>query len=164
MIQKTLILIKPDGVARCLTGECLQRFEKVGLKLIGIKMIQASKDLLNQHYYDIGKRRGQDVKNRLLEYMTGGPIVAMVFEGVEAVEIARKLVGVTDPKTALPGTIRGDFTHLTMAYADSINQPLKNIIHASGNVKEAEQEINLWFKDHELCDYKTVHELLIQLK
>ena len=164
MIQKTLILIKPDGVARCLTGECLQRFERVGLKLIGIKMVQPTKELLDKHYFDLGERRGQKVKDRLVEYMITGPVVAMVFEGVEAVEIVKKIVGATDPKIALPGTIRGDFTHLTMAYADSINQPLKNVIHASGNLLEAEQEIKLWFKDNELCDYKNVHEMFISHK
>ena len=158
MIQRTLVLIKPDGVARSLTGECLQRLEKVGLKLIGIKMIQATRDLLDKHYYDVGERRGEHVKTRLVQYMSEGPVVAMVFEGVEAIDIVRKMAGTTDPKTSPPGTIRGDFTHLTMAYADAQDVPLRNIIHASGKPEEAEQEIKLWFKENELCEYKTIHE------
>lgn len=162
MIQRTLVLIKPDGVQRALTGECLQRFEKVGLKLIGIKMLNPTKEILDKHYFDLGQRRGDNVKNRMIDYMSNGPIVAMVFEGVEAVEIVRKMAGTTDPKSSPPGTIRGDFTHLTMAYADLKDVPLKNVIHASGKKEEAEQEIRLWFDEKELCDYKTVHEIFIR--
>ncbi len=162
MIQRTLVLIKPDGVARSLTGDCLQRFEKVGLKLIGIKMVRANSELLEKHYDDLGERRGENVKKRMVNYMSEGPIIAMAFEGIEAVDIVRKMAGTTDPKLAAPGTIRGDFTHLTMAYADSVNVPLKNVIHASGNLKEAEQEIKLWFKEEEICNYKTVHEMFVR--
>ena len=144
LIQRTLILFKPDAVQRGIVGEILTRFERVGLKIIGTKMIFPSKEHYHKHYEGIGKmvtRRGEKAFDMALEFMTQGPVIAMVFEGVEAVELVRKLVGGTEPKTALPGTIRGDYSHMSFGYADEHNVGIPNLIHASGSIEEAKQEI-----------------------
>ncbi len=160
MIEKTLVVIKPDGVQRGLTGEVIKRLEQRGLKVVGIKMIHVDGDFASKHYTDdIAKRRGERVRRDLIKFITGGPVVSFVLEGVHAVELTRKLVGDTEPKGALPGTIRGDFAHVSYDYADDKKIAVKNIIHASANPEEAEQEIKLWFKDSELVSYKSVHDL-----
>ena len=158
MIEKSLVLVKPDGVRRGLIGEIIKRFEQRGLQLIGMKLIHIDINFAKKHYTeDVAKRRGENVRNWLLEYITEGPVVAMVIEGINAVELVRKIAGTTEPKSALPGTIRGDFAHISFGYADKKKKPIKNLIHASGNKKEAEHEINLWFSDSELFKYKTNH-------
>ncbi len=159
MIERTLVLIKPDGVERGLIGECLMRFERAGFKIVGMRMVWTNKEHAMKHYTeDITKRRGEKVRKALLEYVTSGPIVAMVIEGIDAIENIRKIVGPTEPKSAPPGTIRGDFAHISFAYAEK-NQPgLKNLIHASGNKQDAEHEVSLWFSDDELHAYSTVHD------
>ena len=161
LVQRTLILFKPDAVQRGIVGEILTRFERVGLKIIGTKMIFPSKEYYYKHYEGIGKmvtRRGEKAFDMALEFMTQGPVIAMVFEGVEAVELVRKLVGGTEPKTALPGTIRGDYSHMSFGYADEHNVGIPNLIHASGSVEEAKQEIEHWFADHEIYDYYSPRE------
>ena len=161
LVQRTLILFKPDAVQRGIVGEILTRFERVGLKIIGTKMIFPSKEHYYKHYEGIGKmvtRRGEKAFDMALEFMTQGPVIAMVFEGVEAVELGRKLVGGTEPKTALPGTIRGDYSHMSFGYADEHNVGIPNLIHASGSVEEAKQEIEHWFADHEIYDYYSPRE------
>ncbi|MFC2754491.1 MAG: nucleoside-diphosphate kinase [Candidatus Nanogingivalis sp.] len=161
LVQRTLILFKPDAVQRGIVGEILTRFERVGLKIIGTKMIFPSKEHYYKHYEGIGKmvtRRGEKAFDMALEFMTQGPVIAMVFEGVEAVELVRKLVGGTEPKTALPGTIRGDYSHMSFGYADEHNVGIPNLIHASGSVEEAKQEIEHWFADHEIYDYHSPRE------
>ena len=161
LIQRTLILFKPDAVQRGIVGEILTRFERVGLKIIGTKMIFPSKEHYHKHYEGIGKmvtRRGEKAFDMALEFMTQGPVIAMVFEGVEAVELVRKLVGGTEPKSALPGTIRGDYSHMSFGYADEHNVGIPNLIHASGSVEEAKQEIEHWFADHEIYDYHSPRE------
>ena len=161
LIQRTLILFKPDAVQRGIVGEILTRFERVGLKIIGTKMIFPNKEHYYKHYEGIGKmvtRRGEKAFDMALEFMTQGPVIAMVFEGVEAVELVRKLVGGTEPKTALPGTIRGDYSHMSFGYADEHNVGIPNLIHASGSVEEAKQEIEHWFADHEVYDYHSPRE------
>ena len=160
-VEQTLVLFKPDTVQRGLVGDILTRFERVGLKIIGTKMIAPDRDHYYKHYEDIGQmvtRRGQKAFDVTLSMMGQGPVIAMVFEGVEAVSLVRKLVGGTEPKSALPGTIRGDFSHMSFEYADGEDKGIPNLIHASGDVKEAEQEINHWFSDNELYDYMAVHE------
>lgn len=160
-VQKTLVLFKPDTVQRGLVGEILTRFERVGLKIVGTKMIAPNKEHYYTHYEDIGKmvtRRGEQAFNVTLEMMVQGPVIAMVFEGVEAVALVRKLVGPTEPKSADPGTIRGDFSHMSFGYADDEGKGIPNLIHASGDPEEAEQEINHWFSDSELYEYESVHE------
>ncbi|QWB91044.1 MAG: nucleoside-diphosphate kinase [Candidatus Saccharimonas sp.] len=161
LVQRTLILFKPDAVQRGIVGEILTRFERVGLKIIGTKMIFPSKEHYHKHYEGIGKmvtRRGEKAFDMALEFMTQGPVIAMVFEGVEAVELVRKLVGGTEPKTALPGTIRGDYSHMSFGYADEHNVGIPNLIHASGSIEEAKQEISHWFSDFEIYNYTSPRE------
>ena len=159
MIERTLVLVKPDGVQRCLIGKVIQRFENVGLKIVGMKMVWIDKEFAQKHYTDdITKRRGEKVRNLLLDLITMGPVVAMVLEGISAVEIVRKMTGETEPSSAAPGTIRGDFAHVSFPYADEIERAVRNIIHASGNSKEAKEEVKLWFKDEEMHSYETVHD------
>lgn len=161
LIQRTLVLFKPDAVQRGIVGEILTRFERVGLKIVGTKMIFPNKDHYHKHYEGIGKmvtRRGEKAFDMTLEFMTQGPVIAMVFEGVEAVELVRKLVGGTEPKTAMPGTIRGDYSHMSFGYADKQNVGIPNLIHASGCIEEAVDEISHWFSDHELYEYKRTSE------
>jgi len=155
VMQQTLVLVKPDGVARGLTGEIIKRFEQRGLKIVGLKLVHINMDKAKQHYAeDIIKRRGEKVRNMLLEYITGSPVVAMVIEGVRAIENVRKLAGTTESKEATPGTIRGDFSHVSFSYADNKEIPVKNIVHTSENEKEAKHEIALWFSIDEIHDYK----------
>ena len=161
LIQRTLILFKPDAVQRGIVGEILTRFERVGLKIVGTKMIFPNTEHYHKHYEGIGKmvtRRGEKAFDMALEFMTQGPVIAMVFEGVEAVELVRKLVGGTEPKSALPGTIRGDYSHMSFGYADKHNVGIPNLIHASGSVEEAKQEIEHWFSNYEIYDYSSPRE------
>lgn len=161
-MERTLVLVKPDGVQRALVGKILTRFEDAGLKLVAMKLVWATKDHALLHYTeDITKRRGEHVRNQLIEYVTEGPVLAFVLEGINAIENVRKMVGTTEPKSAQPGTIRGDFCHVSYAYADNKNIPVKNLIHASGNKDDAEHEIKLWFKPEELHSYKSVHDIHI---
>lgn len=160
-IQRTLILFKPDAVQRGLIGEILTRFERVGLKIVATKMVAPEKEHFHRHYEGIGQmitRRGDRAFDLTLEFMTKGPVVAMVLEGVEAVSLVRKLVGTTEPKSAEPGTIRGDYSHMSFGYADSKSAGVPNLIHASGDVGEADSEIKHWFKDSEIYNYESVHE------
>ncbi|HLD06642.1 MAG TPA: nucleoside-diphosphate kinase [Candidatus Nanoarchaeia archaeon] len=159
MIERTFVLLKPDSVERGLVGEIIRRFENTGLKLIAMKMRWVDKDFAKRHYTeDVAKRRGEKVRKMLIEYVTAGPVIALVLEGVHAVDLVRKLVGPTESAAAAPGTIRGDFSHHSYAYADKKGIPIKNLIHASGNAAEAKQEISLWFSMDELYKYQTVHE------
>ncbi|HLD79749.1 MAG TPA: nucleoside-diphosphate kinase [Candidatus Nanoarchaeia archaeon] len=158
MIERTLVLLKPDAVKRGLMGRVISRFEDAGLKVVGSKMVLINEEFGKKHYYDIAARRGEKVLQVLLKFMTTGPVMALCLEGINAVENVRKLVGGTEPKSALPGTIRGDFAHVSFAYADNQGKAIENLIHASGNAEEAKQEISLWFKAEELHSYKTAHE------
>jgi nucleoside-diphosphate kinase len=156
MIERTLVLVKPDGVQRAIIGELITRFERVGLKIVGMKMKWVDAAFSKKHYFaHINKPFYKGLEKNITE----GPVVAMVIEGLHAVEIVRKLVGGTEPRTALPGTIRGDYAHHSYAYGDKKGIGIKNVIHASGNVKEAKDEISLWFSESELYNYKTVHEI-----
>lgn len=160
-IQKTLILFKPDTLQRGLVGEILTRFERVGLKIVATKMLAPDKAHYFKHYEEIGKmmtRRGEDAFNVALEMMAKGPVIAMVLEGVEAVALVRKLVGPTEPKSANPGTIRGDYSHMSFGYADQKKMGIPNLIHASGDLDDAEKEIKHWFSDEELYDYQALNE------
>ena len=160
-IERTLILFKPDAVQRGVVGEILTRFERVGLKIVGTKMIAPNRDQFYKHYEEIGQvitRRGEDVFNNVLENMADGPIIAMVLEGIEAVELVRKLVGSTEPKSSAPGTIRGDFSHMSYGYGDEQNKGIPNLIHASGDAADAKQEIPHWFTPQELYDYSVLNE------
>jgi nucleoside-diphosphate kinase len=164
-VERTLVLFKPDAVQRGIVGDILTRFERVGLKIVGTKMFSPDREHYYKHYESIGKmvtRRGEKAFNVTLDFMTQGPVIAMVFEGVEAVSLVRKLVGGTEPKSADPGTIRGDFSHMSFEYADSTNKGVPNLIHASGDPEEAEQEISHWFSDAELYDYQRASEKFVR--
>lgn len=160
-VQKTLVLFKPDTVQRGLVGEILTRFERVGLKVVATKMIAPNKEHYYKHYEEIGQmitRRGEWAFDVTLNMMIQGPVIAMVFEGVEAVALVRKLVGPTEPKSAQPGTIRGDFSHMSFGYADDVKKGIPNLIHASGDEEEAGKEIAHWFKEDEIYTYEALHE------
>ncbi|XP_043945750.1 nucleoside diphosphate kinase A-like [Protopterus annectens] len=139
--ERTLIAVKPDGVQRRLVGEIIQRFEQRGFKLVGMKLIKASEDLLREHYIDLKRK---PFYPSLIQYMNSGPIVVMVWEGYNVVKTSRLMVGATDPAEALPGTIRGDFgMHIS-----------RNVIHASDSVEVADREIGLWFSSIEMTDWE----------
>ena len=157
MLQKTLIVLKPDAVKRGIMGEVISRFEKVGLHLVGMKLVTPTVEHFHDHYETIGKlgsRRGEEVLKVNTDFMRAGPVLAMVREGVEAIEVVRKMVGSTEPKSALPGTIRGDYSHLSYGYVDATKGRLTNLIHASATPEEAVQEIALWFSGAELFDHE----------
>ena len=159
MIEKTLVLIKPDGVFRGLVGEIIKRFEQRGFKIIGLKMIKIDEDFAKKHYTeDISKRRGEHVRSKLVRYIKNEPIIAVCLEGVNAIDNVRKIVGETEPSKALLGTIRGDFAHVTFNYADNKDIAVKNLVHASGSKEEAIREIKLWFTEEEMYNYKAVHD------
>ena len=161
MTERTLIVLKPDCLQRGLAGEVILRFERVGLKIVAAKILAPDKAFYYHHYENIGKmvsRRGQKAFDFTLDMMQRGPVMAILLEGVEAIEITRKLVGTTEPKQALPGTIRGDFAHISFAHADGQSKGIPNLIHASGSAEDAEEEIKHWFKSEEIFDYTAVHE------
>ncbi len=183
--ERTLVLIKPDGVQRGLVGEILARFEKCGLKIIGMKMVYPNEKLAGDHYIAdeawltaVGEKAkgayekkgvkidktereiGLDIRGKLIKYLSMSPVVAFTLEGHNAVAHVRKLVGATSPGDAEPGSIRGDYTFDTYALADGTGRPIQNLIHASGAVDEADREIALWFTDKELHDWERVDEAL----
>jgi nucleoside-diphosphate kinase len=148
-------LLKPDAVDRGLVGEILHRFERVGLNIVGIKMVHATQEKAEKHYTeDLAIRRGEHVRKAMIELITEAPIIALCLEGVEAVELVRKIVGTTEPKSAAPGTIRGDFSHVSFKHADEKKIGVKNLIHASASVPEAEQELAVWFSADDLYEHR----------
>lgn len=166
-MEKTLIIFKPDAVMRGLVGEILTRFERVGLKIVGAKMLQPDDAHFFEHYEGIGTlktRKGDEIFNTQLKEMQQGPVIAMVLEGVEAVEQVRKMVGPTEPKSAAPGTIRGDYAHITYGAASSAQRGVPNVLHASADADEAAKEVAHWFKEEELVDYDNVHARFTQPK
>lgn len=155
MISRTLVLLKPDAVQRQITGQIIQRFENVGLKIVGMKMVWVDRDFAKQHYAaHVGKSFYETLENFIVE----GPVIALALEGINAVALVRKMVGATEPAGAAPGTIRADFAMHTYQYADAKGISIKNLIHASGTDEEGKQEVALWFGVNELHNYKTVHE------
>jgi nucleoside-diphosphate kinase len=185
--ERTFVAIKPDGIQRSLMGEVISRLERVGLKLVGMKMLVPTKDHVIAHYtLDSEWRRvtGEktiasykakglqpptdnplEITEKLLEtlsvYMTSGPVLAMVWEGAHAVKVVRKLVGGTEPLTSDVGTIRGDYMLDSYTMSDTDGRALRNILHASGSVGEAEMEIPHWFKAEEITNYRLVQEEII---
>jgi nucleoside-diphosphate kinase len=185
--ERTLVVIKPDGVQRSLIGEIIRRYERAGLKLVAMKMFVPPADMVEEHYSldpdwkrQVGekaiesyKKRGMDVPNSdplaigdrvlqgLVKYLTSGPVVAMVWEGAHVVEIVRKITGGTEPLSSDVGTIRGDFVLDSYQMADADTRAVRNLIHASGSVKEAEKEIPHWFAQEELVRYKNIQEKIL---
>jgi nucleoside-diphosphate kinase len=139
--ERSFIMVKPDGVQRGLVGEIIKRFEQKGFKLVAMKFTWASEDLLKKHYADLSSR---PFFGGLVKYMSSGPVVPMVWEGLNVVKTGRQILGETDPAKSLPGTIRGDFCI----------EVGRNIIHGSDGVESAKKEINLWFKPEELIKWK----------
>lgn len=155
--ERTFVAIKPDGVQRNLIGEVIGRFERVGLKLVGLKMLTVDKAHVEKHYAALDEK----IKSHLVRYMTSGPVVAMVWEGAHAVKLVRKLVGKTEPLSSDVGTIRGDFVLDSYEMSDNDGRAVRNIIHASGNTDEANFEIDLWFKPQEVINYRLVQEEIL---
>ena len=139
-METTLVLLKPDAVQRGLVGEIVNRLEKTGMKLTGMKLMQVSQDLANEHY---GEHVGKPFFDGLVSFITSGPIVAMALEGNGAVAIVRKTMGATNPADSPPGTVRGD-------YGIDIG---RNLVHGSDSVESAKREVALFFDDSELIDY-----------
>ncbi len=182
--EQTFVIIKPDGVQRSLIGEIIKRFERVGLKLVGMKFITPTPEHVEQHYLldsnwkmsngtktiESYKKKGEtppsedpiEVATKTLEglkkYMSSGPVVIMAWQGAHAVEIVRKLVGGTEPRTSDVGTIRGDYVLDSYIMADTDGRATRNTVHASGSAEEAKQEIAHWFSEGEILDYRLVQE------
>lgn len=187
--EKTVVLVKPDGVKRGLVGDVLSRFENMGLKIIGLKMVWVDKSLAEKHYPKsrkelmkaIGEKTlktyekyGKDPKEEFadidpqkigelvntwnIDFITSGPVVAILIEGVHAIDNVRTIAGNTLPVFADPGTIRGDYSIDSPALANNKKRAVRNIVHASGNVEEAEYEEQLWFKKEDIQDYKRSDE------
>ncbi len=185
-MEKTFVMIKPDGVKRGLIGEVIARFERAGLKLVGLKMVHPTKEMVEKHYPStekwfttVGEKTlssykemgldpkehlgtdsaleiGKIVKGWLLDFISSSPVVCMVWEGNHAIQNVRRLVGNTLPIKANPGTIRGDFTCDSPDLANTKHRPIRNIVHASGDPEEAGHEISLWFTQKEIHDYQRV--------
>ncbi len=158
-MERTLVIIKPDGVARGLIGRIVQRFEDAGMKIVGMKLMNVTEEHAGEHYGDLAERISQKVYDQAKAYLAEGPILAFVLEGVGVIAAVRKMAGTTEPLGAAPGTIRGDFAHENYQWGDSNNKSLRNLVHASGNAAEAASEIKLWFANEDLHDYSTVHQI-----
>lgn len=185
--ERALVLIKPDGVQRTLIGEIIKRYERSGLKLIGLKFLVPTEEMAEKHYlidsgwleavgsktkrayekkgekypFDDVVEGGKWVLGKLKKFLSSGPVVAMVWEGNESVEIARKITGGTEPRTSDVGTIRGDFTIDSYSLADTDRRAVRNLVHASGSPGEAEKEIKVWFDEKELVNYRLVQEQIL---
>jgi len=185
--ERTLVIVKPDGVQRSLIGEVVKRYERVGLKIVAMKLLTATEEQVEGHYTidpewkkNVGEKsiaayekKGQEppskdpvelgdrVLGNLKKYITSGPVLSIVFEGANAVGLVRKLTGGTEPLTSDVGTIRGDFMLDSYQVADIDGRAVRNVVHASGTVDEANQEIKHWFSDEELIDYKIVQEKIL---
>ena len=179
MIEKTLVVIKPDGVERNLIGEILSRFEKSGLKIVAAKMVKVKKAFAKKHYTasdeqvmgmgnktlqasrennlydeiikvfgtDDPKKIGMVLRNAMVKFLVSGPVFAVIFEGENAIKEVRRITGFTDPAQAEKGTVRADFGSDSIVNANSDGRPVRNVVHASGNVEEAKREIRLWFPE-----------------
>ncbi|MEM0350570.1 MAG: nucleoside-diphosphate kinase [Archaeoglobaceae archaeon] len=142
-MERTFVMVKPDGVQRGLIGEIISRLERKGLKIVAIKMLKITKEMAERHYEE---HKSKPFFSSLVSYISSGPVVAMVVEGKNAVKVVRKLVGATNPAEAEPGTIRGDFG-LDLG---------RNVVHASDSISSAEREIKLFFSDEEIVSYERV--------
>ena len=156
--ERTLVLLKPDALMRGLSGRIIQRFEDAGLKIVGVKMKQMDADFTARHYADLAERAGQSVYDSIAAFMQQGPVIAFVLEGADAVANVRKMVGATFPDQAPSGTIRGDFAHTSKAHTQAEGKVVANLVHASGTPDEAKYEVDLWFDESELFEYRTLSE------
>jgi nucleoside-diphosphate kinase len=186
--ERSLVIIKPDGVQRSLVGEIVKRYERSGLKLIAMKMVVPTPEKAKEHYmiggeewletvgkkaaaayerkgekspYKTYRENGMAILEANSKYLSAGPVVAMVWEGSEAIGIIRKITGGTEPLGSDVGTIRGDYTIDSYGLADADSRSIRNLIHASGEVEEAKMEIPIWFSEDELINYRHVHEAIL---
>lgn len=186
--EQTLVAIKPDGVQRGLIGEIISRFERAGMKMVAAKFIAPTKEQVHKHYYSeewiistgtktlesyakkgikvdkTPKEIGMMTLEKLLNYWTQRPTMVMIWEGPSVVEITRKLIGHTSPELADVGSIRGDYSLESYSMADGLERALYNLVHASGSVEEAQNEIKLWFKENEILNYDLFVEELVHNK
>ncbi|HEY1640349.1 MAG TPA: nucleoside-diphosphate kinase [Streptosporangiaceae bacterium] len=160
-VERTLVLLKPDAVARGLVGPVLSRFENALLKISAMKMVWMDADLTRRHYFDLEDRFGPSVYDNMATFMQSGPVIALILEGVDSVACTRKLVGATYPDQAAPGTIRGDYAHMSKAYANTYKVAVANLVHASGNPEEAAREIEVWFPKGEIHEYRTAGDQFV---
>ncbi|MEX1112216.1 MAG: nucleoside-diphosphate kinase [Candidatus Andersenbacteria bacterium] len=186
MIERTLAIIKPDGVQRGLIGEILKRFEHAGLKMVAMKMVWPSKEIVGQHYQqdetyyktvwekakagdeergaeftESPQELGDRIREANMRYLATGPVVAMVLEGNTAIQTVRNIIGGTNPLSADIGTIRGDLTIDDFSQADTDGRAVRNLMHASSEPDEATREISLWFTEEELYQYQTVMDKVL---
>ena len=186
--ERTLVIIKPDGVQRSLMGEILGRYERLGLKLVAAKFVLPTPEKATEHYMvggeewleNVGKKaaaayekkgmkspyatpreNGMAILEANAKYMSAGPVLAMVWQGAHAVEVVRKITGGTEPRTSDVGTIRGDYMLDSYQMADTDGRSIRNLIHASGEVEEANKEIKIWFNDDELIEYRLIQEEIL---
>lgn len=188
--EQTLVIIKPDGIQRSLMGEVISRFERIGLKLVAMKMVVADATMIEKHYtldpewraitgaksiqafvskgkappFTDPQEMSAHILDRLKRYLTSGPVIPMVWQGAHAVAIVRKLIGSTEPLSSDVGTIRGDFMLDSYELSEIENRSIRNIAHASGSVKEAQDEIAHWFSKEELHEYTHVQEQILYKK
>ncbi|MFC8895848.1 nucleoside-diphosphate kinase [Streptomyces cinereoruber] len=158
-VERTLVLLKPDALVRGCGGKIISRFEDAALKIVGVKMKQMDAEFTRRHYFDLEERLGPEVYNLTATFMQQGPVIALVLEGFDAVATVRKIVGSTYPNEAPAGTIRGDFSHYSRGASAASGKAVANLVHASGNKEEADQEVALWFDKDELHDYRTLAEI-----
>ena len=192
-MEQTLVIFKPDSVQRGLVGEIISRFERVGLKIVGMKMLMVSREQADKHYpasrtefidgmggktlenyeklgidamKEFGTKDPHEIGLKIREWLvtmiTEAPVITMVLEGPHAVELVRKMVGHTLPLSSAPGTIRGDYSYDSSYLANTGGRPIKNLLHASGNVEEAKFEVDLWYKKEELMTYARVEEVVMK--
>ena len=184
--EKTLVLLKPDAIQRNLIGDIVSRFERAGLKIIAMKFLLPTKEQAYKHYVKneeeieaLGKRSiegkrkngvevtidpktlGQSIIDRLVEFLSQSPVVAIVLEGSSSIPIVRKIVGSTEPLNSDVGTIRGDYTIDSYDLADNDNRAVRNLVHASANQFDSDYEIKVWFNDNEIYSYKNVRDAVL---
>lgn len=157
-VERTLVLLKPDAVARGLVGRIFARFEDAALKIVGVKMKMLDPEFTRKHYFDLEERAGTEIYGTTAAFMQTGPVIAIALEGVDAVAKVRKIIGPTFPDQAAPGTVRGDFAHQTKASSEASGKAVMNLVHASGNSEEAKYEVELWFDGNEQFQYETLAE------
>ena len=186
--ENTLVIIKPDGVQRSLIGEIIKRYERVGLKLVGVKMVIPTPERATEHYMvggeewleEVGRKasaayekkgekspfktyrdNGVAILEANAKYMSSGPVIAMIWSGSNAIGLIRKITGGTEPLSSDIGTIRGDYTLDSYKLADTDRRSIRNLIHASGSVEEAEKEMKIWFQEDEILNYRLVAEQIL---
>ena len=185
--ERTLVIIKPDGIQRSLIGEVIKRYERAGLKLVGIKMVVPTQEMVEAHYtldpewkkktgeknlqayrdkgltppHDDPIKQSEMILMKLKKYFASGPVVAMVWQGAHAVSVVRNITGGTEPMLSDVGTIRGDYVIDSYKLADDDVRAIRNIVHASGTITEAKLEIDYWFKKEELVDYRLLVDAML---